>query len=392
LASHSGTPACHRPTACPPPRGTRRVARAALLLAWVIILHAGTANAAGFHRGGVGSCAQCHVMHDAVAGQVAMDGTRPLLMAASATDVCLMCHGPNGVFGLDPRNPPRELGGGNFVFLLEDNLNDDANGAAQPIAGEAAGHSIISLTLGTITDSRWDRAPGGTFPSHSLGCTSCHDPHGNASFRMLRGPGPVASGQTQFFFPAPVAVGLDITDSAARESAMQHTAYLAGVSAWCANCHGIYHQDSGDALFPHVVEGILETSTQRRYNRYNGDADPMGGDFATAYLPEVPFEGTANTTTSMTGAAATDGIHCLTCHRAHASSAPAAGRWDFRVYRLAEDGVASGSYPLPNPYADAGQGQLCRKCHMQSGEHDRGMACLACHGVTPELPWPMEQP
>ena len=54
---------------------------------------------------------------------------------------------------------------------------------------------------------------------------------------------------------------------------------------------------------------------------------------------------------------------CLSCHRAHATSSPAAGRWDFKVALLADDGRASGSYPIPNPYGGAAQGPLCSKCH-----------------------------
>lgn len=325
-------------------------------------------------------------MHDADDGLIARDGTQPLLLAASATDVCLMCHGPTGVFGLDPLRPPRELGGGNFVFLLENNLNDGADGQLLPLAGEAAGHSIVSLSRGTSVESRWDRAPGGTFPSHALGCTSCHDPHGNASFRLLRGTGPVPGGDAPFLNPAPVADGLDVSDPAVDETAVRHTAYRAGVSAWCANCHGLYHQEGGTSLFEHPVDETLDAGRRQRYNAYDGDSDPMGGSYATAYLPEVPLEGPAASVTSTAGAGASDRFHCLTCHRAHASSAPAAGRWDFRVYRLAQDGVASGSYPLDSPYAGVEQGQLCRKCHPQSLGHDRGMVCVACHGTLPMSP------
>jgi hypothetical protein len=56
-------------------------------------------------------------------------------------------------------------------------------------------------------------------------------------------------------------------------------------------------------------------------------------------------------------------VMCLSCHRAHATSAPGAGRWDFNVSLLAEDGVESGSYPIPDPYMSASQGTLCTKCH-----------------------------
>ena len=52
----------------------------------------------------------------------------------------------------------------------------------------------------------------------------------------------------------------------------------------------------------------------------------------------------------------------MSCHRAHATSAPNAGRWDFNVLGMAADGVNSGSYKIPNPY-DGGQRSLCNKCH-----------------------------
>jgi hypothetical protein len=244
------------------------------------------------------------------------------------------------------------------------------------LAGEAAGHSIVSPALGLAADSRWNRAPGGTFPSAALGCTSCHDPHGNAGFRMLHGAGPVQNGTGTFLYPAPVAVGLPTTDPAAVESRTAHSAYISGMTRWCANCHGFYH-DSGTATFEHPVDDVFDSGERRRYEMYEGDAFPTSGNAASSYLPEVPFESAGATIAGTSGPGSNGRIHCLSCHRAHASSAPAAGRWDFHAYRLAEDGVPSGSWPLPNPYADPGQGQLCRKCHGQN--HDQGRVCLSCH-------------
>lgn len=361
-------------------RTASRAAAAVAAALWCLAAGvAGDASGAAFHAGGVGTCERCHVMHDAAGGQIALDGTRPLLLAESSTDLCLTCHGATGVFGLDPNNPPRELGGGNFVFLLEDNLNDAANGASAPIAGEAAGHNIISLSRGTHADSRWGSSPGGTFPSRMLGCTSCHDPHGNRAFRMLRGVGPVQGGTATFIYPAPAAVGLATTDATVRETRTSHTAYQGGMSLWCANCHGLYHQETGGD-FRHPVEGPFDNSARRRYERYEGDAAPLAGIAAESYIAEVPFEDALAATTATAGPTASSRLNCLACHRAHASSAPAAGRWDFRVFRLDQDGIVSGSYPLPNPYPTTEQGQLCKKCHTQN--HERGRACLACHGAT----------
>lgn len=322
--------------------------------------------AAAFHDGGVAACGACHITHEGTADPVLLPGGEPLLVAATPTDVCLTCHGaPLGVFGQNPLLPPPERGAGNFVFLLEDNLNDAAGGALSPIHGEAAGHSIVSMDQGTSPDSRWATAPGGTFPSASLGCTSCHDPHGNASFRMLNGVGPVQSGLYQFTYAAPDAEGLDVGDPLAVESWDTHTAYRNGMNQWCANCHGMYHdRPRGISGFEHPSHEALGGSERLQYNRYAGADNPTGGVAATAYLPVVPFESPAATIDATAGPAGPAFPMCLTCHRAHASSAPASGRWDFRVARLNDDGAASGSWAIPNPYGAPGEGQLCVKCHV----------------------------
>ena len=64
------------------------------------------------------------------------------------------------------------------------------------------------------------------------------------------------------------------------------------------------------------------------------------------------------------GPTATAKVACVSCHRAHATSAPDAGRWDFNVTGLVEDGHESGSYAIPGPYGDT-QRSLCNKCHAQ---------------------------
>jgi hypothetical protein len=335
----------------------------ALILTGLVVVFAATPVMA-FHENGVGNCSGCHVIHGSVDGQPLPDGAEPLLLAPTATDLCLMCHGGHtGVFGHNPLDPPAERGAGNFVFLLEDNINDDPNGLGDPAPGESAGHSIISLDYGVGADTQRPFAPGGNFPSDQLGCTSCHDPHGNSGFRMLNGIGPVQGGLFDFINPAPVAVGLDVTDPLAVEALDLHTAYQSGVSDWCANCHGLYHERGTESSFDHSPDEALRMGHINAYNQYNGTSEPHGGLPSTAYLPAVPFEGDKSRTTSTAGPIFGDRVMCLSCHRAHASSAPHAGRWDFNVDLLDEDGVPSGSWPIPNPYNDSAQTQLCAKCH-----------------------------
>jgi hypothetical protein len=156
--------------------------------------------ALAFHDDGVAHCNGCHSMHYSEDGGPPLDHDgNPivggpfdyLLKFERASDVCLDCHATSlgAVFGDDPLNPPTERGAGNFVFLLEDNINDGHGGAANPILGHAAGHSIISNSKGTMQDPLLVVSPGGFFPSQLLACSSCHDPHGTDAFRILYGPG-----------------------------------------------------------------------------------------------------------------------------------------------------------------------------------------------------------
>jgi predicted CXXCH cytochrome family protein len=216
---------------------------------------------------------------------------------------------------------------------------------------------------GPGVDSTLAMAPGGTFPASELGCTSCHDPHGTDQFRLLYGSGRLVQDFFTFTEDAPVASGLSVFFGT--ESNSNHTAYESGMSEWCSNCHTDYH-DAGGAL-RHPSGEPIGGSIATTYNLYNGTVDQIGGAQATAYLADVPFEDTTiNTTTGNTsGPIFSSQVSCISCHRAHASSAPDSGRWDFNVTFLHEDGVESGSYAIPDPYANLNQRSLCNKCHIQ---------------------------
>jgi len=347
-----------------------------LLIAGMILAISGSAFA--FHDAGVAHCNGCHTMHNSENG-VLVDPDHPagnqwLLKDEAPSDVCLSCHATRlgAVFGADPLAPPSEKGGGNFAFLLEDNLNDGHAGGAvdslgnfiHAIPGDAAGHSIVAPSMGVAAEATnaTGVGPGGNFPSGDLGCTSCHDPHGNTNFRMLYGgtvpdPTGVQDGLYEFTAPAPVAAGISLSGT---ESNSSHTSYNSGMSAWCGNCHGDFHS-SGNNIHP-SGEGI-GGEIASTYNAYNGTEDQAGGVLATAYLAAVPFEDATVTTTSTVGPSSSSRVMCLTCHRAHATSAPNAGRWDFNVTLLEEDGVESGSYAIPDPYTSPNQRSLCNKCH-----------------------------
>lgn len=318
-----------------------------------------------FHSGGVGSCGGCHAMH------ASGSSTGPLLLDDNPTDLCLRCHETdNGnSWGTGLLAPGPTYGGGPFIFLLEDNLNDGPGGndPTNLIPGHQAGHNVVSTRKGTVADPSFARSPGGNYPSANLHCTSCHDPHGRGGhYRMLYGndyPDAVVNGQTfTYTRPAPDAVGIPL--DGAPESDTNHNAYQRGVSEWCANCHDLYHDRTGQQNLEHPSEplGSDEIDT---YNSYRGTGF-YDGDGLTAYIATVPIESPAITTDFRGPIPGGSRVMCLSCHRAHASSGPRSGRWDFNITTWAEEGVNSTSWPIPNPYsATAGDNQtrLCEKCH-----------------------------
>ncbi|MCM2268487.1 MAG: hypothetical protein NDJ75_00115 [Thermoanaerobaculia bacterium] len=391
-----------------------------LLIAAVAILVAAPAMA--FHDGGVAYCQGCHTMHNSQAnapmnfsvspgvnpGDAPVVGTGiavgtgydDLLLFPNATDTCLRCHGNNtssyNVFESNPIFNPADTtsmreyySAGNFAFLLEDNINDGRGGATSPISGMRAGHNIRSGIKGSTWDTVNLYPPGGQaeLANNMIECTSCHDPHGQDSFRILYQQGQIVdvAGDDVTFAGTMVA---DEISYGAVETLTTHNAYHSGYSEWCGSCHGDFHNSSGNLIHPSGEQMTAEIVD--KYNAYRGTADcvtvpPSGGapcgsgDASDAYLPDVPFEDVNVTTSSTTGpTVGSSYVACVSCHRAHATSAADAGRWDFTILFLSTDGVTSGSFGIPYAQttlpADDDQRSLCNKCHSQD-EYD--------HLVTP---------
>jgi hypothetical protein len=99
------------------------------------------------------------------------------------------------------------------------------------------------------------------------------------------------------------------------------------------------------------ADRALGAEIARRYGEYAGDAHPTGGVAALSYLPDVPFEDTASTTSSTAGPGPSSRVMCLSCHRAHATSAPV--RWPRRSCQTRR------AWVLPEPWRTAGP--LCSK-------------------------------
>jgi Doubled CXXCH motif (Paired_CXXCH_1) len=356
-----------------------RIARYLVTALAGVALSAGAALA--FHDAGVAECAGCHTMHNSQDGALITDagGHQCLLKAASASDACLNCHAAYGQFAGGAGYGP----GGDFYWLTK-TFTWTAHGHPAESTGDSHGHNINAPGNGIMADGTLTAAPGGDFDADFLGCTSCHDPHGNQNFRLLYGTaeGPIypgGSGRYNFTSPAPLALGnsrTTVTD-AGTETDSHHTVYKSGMANWCANCHTNFHSDN-TTDFVHPMEHMNGLSNN--YNAYVSSDNTTGGSAATSYWGLVPFEavnvdlGTVDPTDYTAGPAANDEVMCLTCHRSHASAFPDAGRWDFAETFIAEshpqitDGNATQD-DIDNMYYNytfaTNQRSLCNKCHVK---------------------------
>lgn len=352
-----------------------------LMTAALLCLVVSASGAFALHSGGVAHCDACHTMHNSQDGALVTDagGYEYLLRAANATDTCLSCHANYGQFYGGAGYGP----GGDFYWLTK-TFTWSAHGSPHESAGDSHGHNVISPANGIVADATLGAAPGGVFDSDFLTCTSCHDPHGNANFRLLYGStlGPVyPGGRFSFTADAPLAAGNSrrtYVGGGGNETDAQHTVYKSGVSEWCANCHTNFHSDNTDD-FVHDVSADLD-DLAAVYNAYVSTDDQTGGVQATAYWGLVPFEDidvdltTVDTGAYTAGPASNDRVMCLSCHRSHASAFPDIGRWDFTEEFIIDshpqltDGNATQN-DIDNMYYDytfvTNQRSLCNKCHVK---------------------------
>ena len=361
------------------------------------------ARGQAFHSGGVGKCDGCHSMHGAKAG------SQQLLLSSDPSSICLNCHagsgGPNSPSVFSPDGSALTPGG-DFYWLTRSFSWLDGDSP-----GNNHGHNIVAFDYNLLADPVLNQAPGGSFPAARLGCTSCHDPHGgvdggtrwgtlpvsgsgsygedpgmgtvNGNYRLLGDSRYQPPGGPTFNADAPIARQSRVNMFG--ESDTSHVDYGSGMSEWCGNCHGAIldasHQ-TGSNTFQHPSGNgaLFEQENADLYNAYLRTGD-LTGTAAIAYLQFVPFErGTDNLQlldpNSTLGPDANANLMCLSCHRAHASAFPDAGRWDFTADLLANSHPAGGdlgasandvyySYygrDIATEFG-AGQGRFCEKCH-----------------------------
>jgi predicted CXXCH cytochrome family protein len=213
------------------------------------------------------NCAACHRVHTAEA--------EPLLRQAQ-TALCYTCHGASGAgastdvedgvgYATTGRSgAPGALRGGGFQYALigsgspsgQQSTYPNPDGVV-PVLSEAA---AVSSTHSVDSSSQiaWGNGPLSATASYGtvmpLRCGSCHDPHGNGNYRILRAI-PRESGAA--------SPGVTIADAATKAYTTTNywlvedakaPGFIANISAWCSTCHTRYlsatsYTGSGDAVF-----------------------------------------------------------------------------------------------------------------------------------------------
>ena len=265
----------------------------------------------------VGTCGACHRAHAASGPD--------LLNRPASVQVCLTCHGSaaagattNVVDGV-MAGTAQGLKGGGFENATMDTAWT-ANAVSRPTTS-------AHLVDGTTPATMWGSGAVGSGPgktSITLTCTSCHNPHGNGSYRILR-PIPTGSDAT-----APITVSDDQAKVYTVSSAQNRyfgELYWPIVTTWgvyydwekeytlvqwCAQCHTRYdavesgtgHINSGDPIF-----------TYRHMTRY-----PTGSINCDLCHPGSGGSISASNPFGITGNVAHEGV-CENCHVAHGTSA-----------------------------------------------------------------------
>jgi hypothetical protein len=381
----------------------RTIVHGVAVLAGVLTLALG-GTALAFHGGGVAHCDGCHSMHNSPENPVSGTPNNQLLKGSDPSSTCLNCHAGAGSptsYHIMSTDASAWTPGGDFFWLTQSYTNV-IRGTPRTSDPDNMGHNVVATDFSLLADVTNAAAPGGTYSSADLGCTSCHDPHGQVAGGTAGGSLPISvSGSYGEVAPAGSIAGnyrllgddqydLSVINVAApvasipfatrfAETDASHPAYGAGMSEWCASCHGTYINDSHK--HPSGNTDFMNGQASN-YNSYVATGDFTGVQ-ATSYTALVPFEHQETDrqallilAASSAGPDSSNNVMCLTCHRAHASAFNNSTRWDMEHELLVESFpsaanlTAMGAIPDSAYYGrdiatDFGEFQrsLCNKCH-----------------------------
>jgi predicted CXXCH cytochrome family protein len=329
-------------------------------------------------------CAGCHRIHT---------GENDFLLKDAGTieDFCFSCHGnggpgsdlavqegtfyggttPGAPYGGKTASTTVGLRAGGFD-MARINTTDPTAAAANttpppttvPVIGVLATPETVNSrhTLETLT-TLWGNGAVGTVgagPSYTLECTSCHDPHGNGNYRILRSV-PTGSGGAGYTIPdtypktptdytvdnyGKMQFGALPANLPAGSTPTPGSSILVDTSAWCAQCHTRYLARGGRTV-PPASEASRADSGDAIYTYRHTSA---GWSISTSTLA-VSFNNRA----------------CITCHATHGSNAQMPGGATGTTYSSTvpwPDGtLANPNDPQRASMLKMDNRGMCRKCH-----------------------------
>ena len=236
----------------------------------------------------VDRCAGCHRAHTA---------TSAYLLTQDETTLCQSCHGSGGtgassdvmdgvgyaISGVNTRGASiGALRGGGFNFALIGSGSAVLASKTVPVGTSQASTSQHQIGVaGTAWGGGALNSGNGT--AVTLECTSCHDPHGNGNYRILR---PVPTDGTAMTFPTPAAI-TSATQTSATVSGT-NTTYTYDVVTAAANTFKVtqpvtfYGTTGGDALIAGTITVVNDATHFTVSIRNVGFASATGGSVGYA--------------------------------------------------------------------------------------------------------------
>ena len=174
--------------------------------------------------------------------------------------ICYSCHSTTGTgaktdvqggvgYADEARaTPVGALRGGGFQYAVIDSANPTGQSdesAFPPVFSSVSGvvpvkavgsATTSSHTVDGTTGTAWGSDTASAGVAISLRCSSCHDPHGNGNYRILK-TFPNSSGVLVPVAVADTATKVYTTANYWKVDDTNAPGYIANVSAWCSTCH-----------------------------------------------------------------------------------------------------------------------------------------------------------